>query len=69
MHQYLAVILQQFNYGKNSFIVLVPDWLAFEWPFLEHVVMNLLFQKMAIPSLFFLYFCVFNTVYNTVESK
>ena len=24
MHQYLAVILQQFNYGKNSFIVLVP---------------------------------------------
>ena len=24
MHQNLAVILQQFNYGKNSFIVLVP---------------------------------------------
>ena len=24
MHQNLAVILQQFNYGKNIFIVLVP---------------------------------------------
>ena len=25
MHQKLAIILQQFNYGKNSFIELVPD--------------------------------------------
>ena len=25
MHQNLAIILQQFNYGKNSFIVLIPD--------------------------------------------
>ena len=25
MHQNLAITLQQFNYGKNSFIVLVPD--------------------------------------------
>ena len=24
MHQNLAIILQQINYGKNSFIVLVP---------------------------------------------
>ena len=24
MHQNLAVILEQFNYGKNSFIVLIP---------------------------------------------
>ena len=24
MHQNLAIILQQFNYGKNSFIVLIP---------------------------------------------
>ena len=26
VHQNLAVILCQFSYGKNSFIVLVPDW-------------------------------------------
>ena len=24
MHQNLAVILRQFNYGKNSFVVLIP---------------------------------------------
>ena len=70
MHQNLAVILQQFNYGKSSFIVLIPDWLAFEWPFIERVVMNiLLFSEWAIPILFFLYFHPFNTVYNTVDSK
>ena len=26
MHQNLAIILQQFNNGKNSFIVLIPEW-------------------------------------------
>ena len=31
MHQNLTIILQQFNYSKNSFIVLVP-WLPFYCP-------------------------------------
>ena len=26
MHQNIAVILQQFNYGKYSFILLIPGW-------------------------------------------
>ena len=26
MHQNLAIILWQFNYGKNSFIALLPGW-------------------------------------------
>ena len=33
MHQNLAVILQQFNYGKNSFIVLIPKNKPCEWAF------------------------------------
>ena len=28
MHQNLAIILQQFNYSKNSFIVLILDGLV-----------------------------------------
>ena len=28
MHQNLAIILQQFNYGKNSFIVLITGSVA-----------------------------------------
>ena len=32
MHQNLAVILWQFNYGKNSFILLIPGFRKFSEP-------------------------------------
>ena len=40
MHQNLAIILRQFNYSKNSFIVLVPGLLFFVW-----------FQLLCLPML------------------
>ena len=35
MHQNLAVILRQFSYVKNSFIVLVPDSVGTDFPCLS----------------------------------
>ena len=39
MHQNLAIILWQFNYGKNSFIALVPGLLLTKLKFKLNAVM------------------------------
>ena len=41
MHQNFAVILQQFNYCKNSFIAVVPEFVVRRFLFLEQLESHL----------------------------
>ena len=45
MHQNLAVNLQQFKYGKNSFIVLIPDRTLLIEPLVELTEYNSIFSS------------------------